>query len=78
MARLTPEIRRKVIIDAAAKLSIAQQNVHNWTRQDVADNCVIETSVETVKHYFPAIDDLRREVTKRPDTASCVNYLSEK
>ncbi len=78
MARLTPEIRRKVIVDSAVKLSVKHNNVHTWTRQEVADGCSIETSVETVKHYFPRVDDLRKEAGRHETTKSCVNMLPEK
>ena len=75
MPRLTPKIRRKVIIDAAVKLSVEKSNVHAWTREDVAKACEIETSVETIKHYFPAVDDLRKEAGNDPATESCVNMF---
>ena len=78
MPRLSPDIRRKVIVDAAVKLSNTQQSVHTWTREDVAKSCAVETSVETVKHYFPAVDDLRKEAGKQVDTKSCVNLFDEK
>lgn len=78
MARLKPEIRRRVIVDAAVELSKSQESVHTWTREDVAQSCKIDTSVETVKHYFPAIDDLRKEAGEHPDTKSCVNVFREK
>ena len=77
MPRLTPEIRRKVIVDAAVKLSVEQKSIHAWTREDVAKACAVETSVETIKHYFPAVDDLRKEAGKAPGTESCVNVFTE-
>ena len=78
MPRLDPSIRRKVIVDAAVKLSVKSESVHTWTREDVAKACTVETSVETVKHYFPAVDDLRKEAGRHPDTESCVNMFDEK
>ena len=78
MARLTPEIRRRVIVDSAVRLSVKHQNIHTWTREDVARNCSIETSVETVKHYFPRVDDLRKAAGQHEATKSCVNMLADK
>lgn len=78
MPRLSRENRRKVIVKAAVDLSVEQQNIHNWTREDVASKCSVETSAETVKHYFPAIDDLRKEAGNDPATKSCVNLFDKK
>lgn len=78
MPRLTPEIRRKVIIDAAVNVSVEQKSIHNWTREDVAKACAVKTSVETIKHYFPVVDDLRKEAGEAPGTESCVNMFKQK
>lgn len=78
MPRLSPENRRRVIVNAAVELSVKNQNIHNWTREDVAGACSVETSAETVKHYFPAIDDLRKEAAKDKRTKSCVNVFDRK
>lgn len=73
MARLSPELRRKVIFNAALKVTKRQQSVHGWTRQDVAEACTIETSAETVKHYFPNHEELRIKVGDHPEARSCLN-----
>ena len=63
--RMTPEERRGVIVQAALKTS-EKNGLSAWTRQDVAEVCAVATSAETVKHYFPIQDDLRKAVLADP------------
>lgn len=62
--RLTADQRRKIILDAAAKLTTERESLLAWTRQDVADACEVPTTVDTVKHYY-TMDDLREAVASR-------------
>ena len=78
MPRLNPDLRKKIILDAAVTLTRATGSVHAWTRQEVAEACVIGTSIETVKHYYPSIDDLRKEAGKQSGTEGCVNLFVKK
>lgn len=57
--RLDPEVRRKIVLNAAVKLA-RENRVEGFTQQDVADACEVETTRETVKRYFPTIADLRK------------------
>jgi len=60
--RMSPEGRREVIIKAAIALTReADGCMDSWSRQDVANKCVPQTSPETVKHYY-LMPDLRAAV----------------
>ena len=59
--RMSPEGRREVIIKAAIALTRESACIDSWSRQDVANKCVPQTSPETVKHYF-LMPDLRASV----------------
>ena len=59
--RMSPEGRREVIIKAAIALTRDSGCIDSWSRQDVANKCVLPTSPETVKHYF-LMPDLRDTV----------------
>ena len=60
--RMSPEGRREVILRAAVSLTReADGCLDSWSRQDVANKCVPQTSPETVKHYF-LMPDLRAAV----------------
>ena len=59
--RMSPEGRREVIIKAAIALTRDSGCIDSWSRQDVANKCVLPTSPETVKHYF-LMPDLRAAV----------------
>jgi len=60
--RMSPEGRREVIIKAAIALTReADGCLDSWSRQDVANKCVPQTSPDTVKHYFSQ-PDLRETV----------------
>ena len=59
--RISPEGRRDVIIKAAIALTRDSGCIDSWSRQDVANKCVLPTSPETVKHYF-LMPDLRDTV----------------
>lgn len=61
--RLSPDDRRTVIITAARRLA-DQVGAAALTHGDVAARCTIQTSVKTVKHYFPTRADLARSVTE--------------
>lgn len=76
MKRLPPDERKGIIVDSAVKLSEAR-GLCNWTRQDVAKGCEINTSPETVKHYFPAQDDLRRAVLAHPQCTERLKLQAE-
>ena len=54
--RMSPEGRREVIIKAAIALTREAGCIDSWSRQDVANKCVLPTSPETVKHYFSQPD----------------------
>ena len=58
---MSPEGRREVIIKAAIALTRETACIDSWSRQDVANKCVPQTSPETVKHYF-LMPDLRDTV----------------
>lgn len=65
--RLTPDERRKVILDAAIELT--KQNdgdVLSWTREDLAKACAVPTAVDTIKHYYtqPELRELVRAATQ--------------
>lgn len=65
-ARLTPDERRAVIIDAG--VDMAQRNggdLLTLTLSGVADACRIPTSVRTVKYHFGTIRGLRLAVSLR-------------
>ena len=65
--RMSPEGRREVILRAAVSLTReADGCLDSWSRQDVANKCVLPTSPETVKHYF-LMPDLRAAVRVRLD-----------
>ena len=59
--RMSPDDRREVIIKAAIALTRETACIDSWSRQDVANKCVPQTSPETVKHYF-LMPDLRDTV----------------
>ena len=60
--RMSPEGRREVILRAAVSLTReADGCIDSWSRQDVANKCVPQTSPETVKHYY-LMPDLRDTV----------------
>lgn len=60
--RLTPDERRAVILRAAVKLTRDNGgSVLAWSRADVAQACEVQTSEDTVKHYFTQ-PDLRAAV----------------
>ena len=58
--RLTPDIRKALIIGAAVDLSL-KHGLSNWTRRQLADACSVQTSEETIKHYFKTMDEIRRQ-----------------
>jgi hypothetical protein len=59
---MSPEGRREVIIKAAIALTReADGCLDSWSRQDVANKCVPQTSLETVKRYY-LMPDLRAAV----------------
>lgn len=62
--RLTPEDRRDVIIDAAARLIRTGTDPLALTRARVAGACRVETSPDTVKHYF-TMEELRAAAIAR-------------
>lgn len=55
--RLTPEVRRNIILRAAVRYARAHGLV-KLTHSGVAKHCVTETSVDTVRHYFGTKKDL--------------------
>ncbi len=57
MFRLPPLNRRAVIITAAVRLA-ARSGLATITHGDVAKNCGVTTSRQTVQHYFPTKRDL--------------------
>ena len=60
--RMSPEGRREAILRAAVSLTReADGCLDSWSRQDVANKCMLPTSPETVKHYFSQ-PDLRETV----------------
>lgn len=59
--RLEPDQRRAVIITAAVRIA-RDSGLHAVNHSTVATRCVVLTSKETVKHYFPTRGDLWRAV----------------
>ncbi len=76
MKRLPPDERKGLIVESAVELSKAR-GLCNWTRQDVANGCTVTTSPETVKHYFPAQDDLRKAVLLHPNCTKRLKLQAE-
>lgn len=69
--RLTPEQRKTLIINAAVKVS-NDVGLFTWTRKQVAAACTLPTDFETVKHYFPKNDELRKIVAEHDDASAIV------
>lgn len=59
MARLNPDHRKVVILNAAVEIA-KRDGLHNVRNDTVASACAIETSSYTVKHHYPTRDDLWR------------------
>jgi len=55
--RLTTDERREVIVGAILKVA-EDIGKYNLTHDNVAFACTVTTSRHTVKHYFPAKQDL--------------------
>jgi len=55
--KLAPEQRRNVIVQAAVRIGLAE-GITAVTHSGVAKRCVVQTSKETVKYYFPVKADL--------------------
>lgn len=55
--KLTPDHRRKVIINAALNV-VERHGLGHVTFKSVSENAAIQTSPSTVKHYFPTRDEL--------------------
>lgn len=56
--RLTPDERRKVILNAAIRIMLEQNTVFP-KRLEICDACEVPTSMSTMRHYFPTVRDLR-------------------
>ena len=74
--RLTPKERKQIILDAATRLS-NELGLHNWTQQRVADECRVQTSLDTIKKYFGTTDNLRRAVLKHKDCSDMVRLQAD-
>ena len=65
MKRMKPDERRKVILEAALKLS-KERGLCGWQRSDLAATCSPPTSFDTTKHYFRDMTKLREAVAAHP------------
>ena len=65
IVRLTPEKRRAIIVTSAVDLS-KTRGICGWTREELAANCTVQTSLELTKHYFPKLFGLRQAILKHP------------
>ena len=73
--RLDPDMRRKVIVDAATKLG-KEGGFWAITLRDVAEACEVPTSMATVRHHFPLMDSLRIAVAEHDKGVrnTCVRF----
>lgn len=62
-ARLTPEDRRKVIINAAVEQAV-DAGIMSVSFDSVAERCKIKTSPGTVRWYYRTVGDLREAAAK--------------
>lgn len=69
MARLNPDNRKVVILNAAVQIA-KRDGLHNVRIDTVANACAIETSPYTVKHHFPTRDDLWRAAITHDDSGT--------
>jgi AcrR family transcriptional regulator len=65
--RLSREKRRQLLIEAAERVA-RQHGVYNVTHRSVANECVVQTSIITVKKYFPTKAEILAAVAERDVT----------
>lgn len=56
--RLDPNIRRNVIIAAAIKRVLTNEEIITFSDESVVELCEVKTSVATLRRYFPRRQDL--------------------
>ena len=71
--RLTGEARRAIIVQAGALLANNLGRIVSVTHDVVAERCEVETSISTVRRYYPTKTDLWRAISSSTDLAHDVD-----
>lgn len=56
--RLTPDERRRVIINGMVE-AVKHHDTIFPSRDEIAAQCAVATSTDTIRRYFPVMEDLR-------------------
>ena len=60
--RMPAEQRRRIIVNAIVSVAKKRGSIAGLSSTDVASACAYPTSPQTVRYYFPRVEDMQLEV----------------